>query len=300
MFPPPTVLSKHGVVPSSKLPMTFTTLPWPSVTSSAGAPGYGGGQNCSRAGGAKNLWVRTGRFWNLDLGTYNVRTLASEGDLEVLFEELDGVKWDIIGLSEVRRTGEEFVVLKNGHILCYRGQSDKKEHGVGFLVNKELAGNIENFYSLNERVAGLIIKLNNRYRLKIIQVYAPTSAYDDEHVEKFYEDVEEAMKKHKTQYTFIVGDFNAKVGKKSVGMTALGNFGIDTRNERGEMLVGFAERNNLKIMNTFFMRKASRKWTWKSPNGETKNEIDFILTDRQNTVKNVAVLNKLKSSDIGC
>ena len=61
------------------------------------------------------------------------------------------------------------------------------------------------------------------------------------------------------------------------------------------MLVGFAERNNLKIMNTFFDHKVSKKWTWKSPNSETKNEIDFILTDKLNTVRNVAALNKLKS-----
>ena len=42
-------------------------------------------------------------------------------------------------------------------------------------------------------------------------------------------------------------------------------------------------------MNTFFDRKGSKKCTWKSPNGETKNEIRFILTNKLNTVKNVAV-----------
>ena len=30
------------------------------------------------------------------------------------------------------------------------------------------------------------------------------------------------------------------------------------------MLIGFAERNYLKITNTFFYCKASRKWTWKT------------------------------------
>ena len=29
-----------------------------------------------------------------------------------MFEELEGIKWDVIGLSEVRRTGEAFTVLK--------------------------------------------------------------------------------------------------------------------------------------------------------------------------------------------
>ena len=95
----------------------------PRVTSSEGATGYGGSKTCSRTKAAKNLWVETGHLWNFDLGTSNVRTLTSEGSLEVFFQELEGVKWDIIGLSEVRRTGE-FLELKNGDIFCYRGQQD--------------------------------------------------------------------------------------------------------------------------------------------------------------------------------
>ena len=78
---------------------------------------------------------------------------------------------------------------------------------------------------------------------------------------------------------------------KSVRMKTLENFGIDTQNDRGDMLVGFAERNNLKIMNTFFDHKVSKKWMWKRQNGKTKNEIDFILTYKLNSVKNVAVFN---------
>ena len=50
-------------------------------------------------------------------------------------------------------------------------------------------------------------------------------------------------------------------------------------------------------MTAFFYRKASKKWTWKSPNGQTKNEIDFILINKLNAIKNVTVLSKLKSGD---
>ena len=77
---------------------------------------------------------------------------------------------------------------------------------------------------------------------------------------RFY-DVGAALELHNTQYSFIIGDFNAKIRKKNVGMTALGNFGIDTQNDRVDMLVRFAERNNSKIMNTFFDCKVSKKWT---------------------------------------
>ena len=48
-------------------------------------------------------------------------------------------------------------------------------------------------------------------------------------------------------------------------MTSLGNFALETGNDRGDMLVRFAERNNLKIMNTFFDHKASKNNTLKLP-----------------------------------
>lgn len=41
---------------------------------------------------------------------YDVRALASGSNLAVLLE-LKGIKWNVIGLSEVRRMGEAFMVL---------------------------------------------------------------------------------------------------------------------------------------------------------------------------------------------
>ena len=128
---------------------------------------------------------------------------------------------------------------------------------------------------VSERVANSI-KLNNIYRIKTIQVYTPTSAYDDE-VKRFYEDVEAAMELHTIQYSFIISDFNAKVGKRSVGIAALRYFGVDSQNDKGDILIGFSERDNLKIMNTFFDCKASKKWTWKSLNSETKIKSTLFL-----------------------
>ena len=81
-------------------------------------------------------------------------------------------------------------------------------------------------------------------------------------------------------------------------MTTLGNFGIDTENFRDDMLVRFADINNLKIINTFFDRKTSKEGTWKNLNGKTKDYIYFIFTNKLNTVKNAVVLNILNSSDL--
>ena len=44
-------------------------------------------------------------------------------------------------------------------------------------------------------------------------------------------------------------------------------------------------------MNTFLRKNPNRRWTWISPNRETKNEIDFIVIDKLQTAIEVPVLN---------
>lgn len=54
---------------------------------------------------------------------------------------------------------------------------------------------------------------------------------NDQIVESFCEEVESAMGKVETQHTILMGDFNGKVGKKQAGDQAVGDYGIDTRND---------------------------------------------------------------------
>ena len=48
-------------------------------------------------------------------------------------------------------------------------------------------------------------------------------------------------------------------------------------------------------MNTFFKKRLHRRWTWISPNGVTKNEIDYILTDKPQTFTDVSVINSFNT-----
>ena len=74
---------------------------------------------------------------------------------------------------------------------------------------------------------------------------------------------------------------------------ATGCFGLGQRNERGDTLVEWATSNNVKIMNTQFQKKAGRRWTWRSPDGHTRNEIDYIMTDTPIMVTDVTVINRV-------
>ena len=89
-----------------------------------------------------------------------------------------------------------------------------------------------------------------------------------------------------------MGDFNAKVGgQTNTPERATGCFGLGQRSERGDTLVEWATSKNFKIMNTQFQKKAGRRWTWRNPDGNTKNEIDYIMTDEPSMVIDVTVIN---------
>ena len=49
------------------------------------------------------------------------------------------------------------------------------------------------------------------------------------------------------------------------------------------------------MINTFFNKRTHRRWTLISPNGVTRNEIDYILTDKQQTFTDVSVINSFKT-----
>ena len=91
-----------------------------------------------------------------------------------------------------------------------------------------------------------------------------------------------ALSKVPTYFSFMVGDFNAKVGKKQdESEFSLRQHGIRKRNEKGSTLIQFFLEHGLNAMNTFFMKTEHRKWTWSSSYENTKNEIDFFITHKK-------------------
>lgn len=140
----------------------------------------------------------------------------------------------------------------------------------------------------------ITIRLNKRYSAKVIQVYMPTSTHDDEEVESVYTEIDELMTSNKTHYTFIIGDFNASVGKRILGdHEVVGKYGYGIRNDRGNRLIEFAASKKLHIANMWYNKK--NRWTWRSPGDRTFHEIDYILTDRISTIKDVTVLNRVNA-----
>ena len=85
-----------------------------------------------------------------------------------------------------------------------------------------------------------------------------------------------------------------KVGEQTNSVERVtGCFGLGQRNERGDTLVEWATSKNFKITNTQFQKKAGRRWTWRSPDGHTRNGINYIMTDKPSMVTDVTVINRI-------
>ena len=117
------------------------------------------------------------------------------------------------------------------------------------------------------------------FNVTVIQVYAPTS--NDEEAERFYEDLHDLLElTPQKDVLFIIGDWNAKVrSQETPGAT--GKFGLGMRNEAGQRLIEFCQENSLVIANTLFQQHKRRLYTWTSPDGQHRNQIDYILCSQR-------------------
>src|SRR5574337_992452 len=69
--------------------------------------------------------------------------------------------------------------------------------------------------------------------------------------------------------------------RKSRDTGVTGEFGLGVQNEAGQRLIEFCEENTLVIANTLFHQHKGRLYTWTSPDGQHRNQIDYILCSQR-------------------
>ena len=122
------------------------------------------------------------------------------------------------------------------------------------------------------------------FNITIIQVYAPTSSYEDSDVDEFYRELQSLVDQTPKQDILVVqGDWNAKVGEDAQedwGEVCGPSCNPET-NDRGLKLLNFATYNNLVLANTLGNHKPFRRWTWHSPDVTHHDQTDYILVKKR-------------------
>ena len=112
-----------------------------------------------------------------------------------------------------------------------------------------------------------------------MQVYAPTYNASDEEMGRFYNQLQQVFNEtHDHDLVITMGDLNAKIGYQMPGEEGVeGQHALEgQRSDNGERFVALCMENNMAITMTQYPHKNIHKYTWTSPDGRTKNQIDHI------------------------
>ncbi|KAK2890506.1 hypothetical protein Q8A73_018806 [Channa argus] len=189
-------------------------------------------------------------------------------------------KVDILCVQETRWKGSKARSLGAGFKLFYHG-SDRKRNGVGVILKEDFVRNVLEVKRVSDRLMSLKLEVEG-VMFNVVSGYAPQVGCELEEKEKFWSELDEVMQSIPRGERVVIGaDFNGHVGEGNRGdETVMGRFGVQDRNAEGQMVVDFAKRMEMAVVNTFFQKRQEHRVTYKS--GGRSTQVDYILCRRCN------------------
>ena len=243
----------------------------------------------------------------IEVATHNVRTMAVDGThgvgraLDVL-SVYDRLGCDVICLQETRRSGQS-ASSKAGYLVYCSGEcggengGKKGQGGVGLAVRTSITRAARPPEFISDCLLKVTLELRGRAKaVKFVVAYAPTETQNANKKHAFWTSLDRVVEEvPKDEQLFVLMDANARTGRREKGQVGskddkiLGAYGRDTLNDNGELLLSFANNQDLALVNTFFsVPKGGVAHTF---NGRGKQRIDYILTRQRGRkfVRNVTV-----------
>ncbi|KAK3507804.1 hypothetical protein QTP70_000856 [Hemibagrus guttatus] len=189
-------------------------------------------------------------------------------------------KVDILCVQETRWKGSKARSIGAGFKLFYYGV-DSKRYGVGVVLKEEFVRNVLEVKRVSDRVMSLKLEIEG-VMLNVVSGYAPQVGCELEEKERFWSELDEVMESIPTGERVVIGaDFNGHVGEGNTGdEEVMGKFGVKERNLEGQMVVDFAKRMGMGVVNTYFQKREEHRVTYKS--GGRRTQVDYILCRRGN------------------
>jgi exonuclease III len=179
---------------------------------------------------------------------------------------------DITTVQEIRWTGEGIIDKKNNTIFY---SYDRIHHmfGTGFIVNKRMKHLVTDFKAKTPGICKMSVR-GLFFNYSLIGVHAPTEEKDDDEKDNFYDDLDQIYEEcPKRDVKIIIGDLNAKIGQEEIYRPIIRKYSLHTLSNDN-----FACSTNMVVASTLFNHKDIHKMTWRSPDGQTHNQIDHLLT----------------------
>ena len=129
---------------------------------------------------------------NITIGTWTPRILRAAGTLQDLTHEMDRYRWNIRGLCEMRWKNFGETTTDKGRKVFVSGKENKHDHGVGFLIHKDIVNTVMGCRPVSSRLTTIRLRAAP-FNITIVQAYAPTSDYDDNKIEEFYDQLQNVI-----------------------------------------------------------------------------------------------------------
>ena len=129
----------------------------------------------------------------------------NQGKLEVVKQEKARMDMDILGISKLKWTGiGEFNSINPYMYYCV--QESLRRNRVAIIVNKRVQNAVFGCNLKNDRMISVCFQVKP-FKIRVIQVYVPTSNAEEAEVEWFYEDLQDLQELTPIKDAlFIIGD----------------------------------------------------------------------------------------------
>ncbi|KAI5106337.1 hypothetical protein C0J45_4034 [Silurus meridionalis] len=168
-----------------------------------------------------------------------------------------------------------------GSIWSYPDFSRDMSNGVGVILKEEYSRSVVEVKRVSDRV--MIVKVEvEGMMINVISAYAPQVGCEMEEKERFWSELDEVVDGESRKERLVIGaDFNGHVVEGNRGdEEVMGRYGCKERNVKGQMVVDFAKRMEMAVMNTYFKKKEDHRVTYKS--GGRCTQVDYVLCRRCN------------------
>ncbi|KAK3507162.1 hypothetical protein QTP70_009295 [Hemibagrus guttatus] len=117
------------------------------------------------------------------------------------------------------------------------------------------------YYGVDSKRNGVGVVLKEEFVRNVLEV-----GCELEEKERFWSELDEVMESIPTGERVVIGaDFNGHVGEGNTGdEEVMGKFGVKERNLEGQMVVDFAKRMDMGVVNTYFQKREEHRVTYKS------------------------------------